>query len=365
MPYCRRCGTQLEDDAKFCHRCGTPVIPYAASQLAQPVYYPTQPKHEPLKPSHNDPIVVVTVALVVVLVVAVVAVAFLAAPFGSWNTNQSLEDKTVGVKTLNLNFHTNIGKVIMFTQKIGDNNVGIYLQANGTRGLISGDTWPVSLEFSNNTVGDVLNVDSTIRVAAPFTTGARVQCMIYVDPALELNLNISSATGEVSFSGVNAATIQSLHLQTTTGTVQANLEPGTTISGNISISAVTGEVNYRMSQTKIVSNSTITLHSITGSVNLDITQTKTIDGNLDVAADTSTGSINVGLTIDGGVSAQVTSQVSGIGDVSVDKNNFVGSNEDIHSVNYPAQSNIHIDSHVHGVGSVNIQATYLTTLIYS
>ena len=365
MQYCRRCGTQLEGDAKFCHKCGTPVILYTASQPAQPVYYQPQPKPEPSKPWHKDSMVVVSVALVVVLVVAIVAVAFLATPFGAWDTNQSLEDKTVGVKTLNLNFHTNIGKVIMFTQKIGNNNIGIYLQANGTRGLLSGDTGPVSVEFVNTTVGDVLTVDSTIRVADPFATGARVQCMIYVDPALELNLNVSSTTGEVSFSGVNFATIQSLHLQTTTGAVQANLESGIIIEGNMSISAVTGEVNYRMSQTKIVSNCTLTLHSITGSVNVDITQTKTLDGNLDVAADTSTGSINVGLTIDSGVSAQVTSQVSGIGDVSVDKNNFVGSDEDIHSVNFPAQNNINIDNHVHGVGSVNLQATYLTTLIYS
>lgn len=364
MQYCRRCGTHMEDDARFCHKCGTPVIPIAASQPAQTFYVHPKPA-QPNRPWHKDSLVVVSVALVAVLVVAVIAVAVLSTPFASWDTNQSLEDKTVGVKTLNLSFHTNVGEVIVFTQKIGDNNVGIYIQANGSRGLFSDNTGPVSIEFANNTFGDILNVESTVKVADPFTTGARVQCLLYINPELELNLNISSTTGEVSFSGVNSPTIQSLSLETTTGAVQANLESDTTVAGNLSIRAVTGEVNYRMSQTKIIENCSLTLHSTTGAVNMDITQTKTLDGNLDVVADTSTGSINVGLTIDSGVSAQVTSKVSGLGEVSVEKNNFVGEDEDIHSLNYPAQSNINIDSHVHGIGGVNVHATYLTTLLYS
>ncbi|UCF58887.1 MAG: zinc-ribbon domain-containing protein [Candidatus Bathyarchaeota archaeon] len=25
MPYCRKCGSELKEDAKFCSKCGTPV----------------------------------------------------------------------------------------------------------------------------------------------------------------------------------------------------------------------------------------------------------------------------------------------------------------------------------------------------
>ncbi len=306
-----------------------------------------------------------SIALVTILVVAVIAVAFLAAPIGSWDTSQSMMDSTADVKTLNLSFHTNIGKVIVFTQKIGNANIGIFVQANGSRGLLADSNNPVSMAFENQTVGDTLTVDSYVRVEDPFTSDAHVQCMVYIDPALELNLTISSTTGQVSFSGVNSAIIRSLNLETTTGEAEANLENNVTVTGNLTVSAVTGTVNYRMNQNNVVGNCSLTLHSTTGAVTMDITQTKTLQGNLDVKADTSTGSINVGLTIDGGVAAKVTSHVSGLGDVEVEKNNFVGDNEGIQSGNYPAQSNIVIDNRVHGFGGVNVQASYLTTLIAS
>lgn len=37
MPFCRKCGTQLSNDAKFCNQCGTPA---AAPQPVQPGYQP-------------------------------------------------------------------------------------------------------------------------------------------------------------------------------------------------------------------------------------------------------------------------------------------------------------------------------------
>lgn len=36
MPYCRRCGTKLPDDASFCHVCGTPVTPRTPAPAAEP-----------------------------------------------------------------------------------------------------------------------------------------------------------------------------------------------------------------------------------------------------------------------------------------------------------------------------------------
>ncbi len=296
---------------------------------------------------------------------AVIAVAFLVAPFGSWSTSESLNDQSADIKALNLDFHTNVGVVSVFTQKIGNNNLLISVQANGTKGMLADSGNPLNVEFDNSTQGNVLTVTSQVKVQDAFTTGAQVRIIIYVDPDLALNLNISSTTGQVSFNGDNNAVIESLRVETTTGEAQANLNSGVTVKGDITVSAVTGAVNYRMSQTNITANSTLTLHSATGAVNMDITQTKTLQNDLTVKADTSTGSINVGLTIDGGVAAKIVSQTNSFGDISVDKNNFTGSDENLQSLNYPSQSNIEIDNRVHGFGGINIRANYLTSLVAS
>ena len=358
MPYCRRCGTQLEENARFCHKCGTPVVTYI------PPAAPVQPAQS--KPLRKEPLIVIGIGLVVILVTAAVIVAFLAAPFGTWSTSQPYQDNSTGIKTLNLNFESDIGRVNLTPQKIGENtNILLYVTANGTRGISGGNNIPLTVTFDSRTAGDVLTVNAKVSIENHFTSMSHVQCDIFFDPALKLNLNVTSNTGQISFTGDKAATIQGLNLHATTGEVGANLESNTTVTGNITLSTTTGAVNYRMSQTTVFGNNTINLHSTLGAVNMDIIQTKTLAGNLQVNAQTTTGAINVGLTIDNGVAAKITSQTSGLGNVHATKNNFSGSNSPIQSNNYPAASNIEINNHVEGLGSININANYLTTVLAS
>jgi len=84
---------------------------------------------------------------------------------------------------------------------------------------------------------------------------------------------------------------------------------------------------------------------------------------LQVNADTVTGSINIGLRIDGGVSAKITSHTGVLGSIHADVNNFSGNKSPIQSNNYPAATNIDINNNVSGIGDVNIQATYQTVVI--
>ena len=35
MPYCRKCGTRLEENAEFCHKCGTQVVIFSPAPLAE------------------------------------------------------------------------------------------------------------------------------------------------------------------------------------------------------------------------------------------------------------------------------------------------------------------------------------------
>lgn len=354
MPYCRRCGTQLEEDAHFCHKCGTPFTTFT----------PPAAPAKPLPPLRKDPYVIGAVALVAILVTVVVIAAVFVAPFSTWGTSSSFSDQTEGVKTLNLNFDTDVGRVTIFTSKIGDSNVGIFIQVNGSRGITGGEN-PLSVAFVNQTVGDVLTVDAKVAVEDALSGTANVVCQIFVDPALNLNLNVTSSTGQVSFSADKPTTIQSLTLRATTGEVEANLQSNVIIAGNLTLSTTTGEVNYRMAETNVNGNCSLNLHSTTGAVNMDITQTRTFQGNLAVDAETVTGSINLGLVIDSGVGAKITSETNVFGDINTNLNNFSGDKSPIQSNNYPAQSNIEITNRVSGIGSIYIDANYKTQVISS
>jgi len=342
------------EDARFCHKCGTPAITYNPPTAPAP--------SKPLPPLSKDPFVIGAVALVAILVIAVVIAALFVAPFATWSTSSSFADSTEGIKTLNLNFDTDVGRVTVFTSKIGDNNIGIFIQGNGSRGISGGEN-PLSVTFTNQTAGNELFVDVKVAVEDALSGTANVVCQIYVDPALNLNLNVTSTTGQVSFSADKPTTIQSITLRATTGEVEAHLQSNVTVAGNLSLSTTTGAVNYRMAETNIVGNCSLNLQSTTGSVTMDITQTRTLQGNLEVEAETVTGSINVGLTIDGGVGAKITSDTNAFGDINTNLNNFTGSKSHLQSANYPAASNIEINNRVTGIGSIYINANYKTQTI--
>lgn len=357
MPYCQRCGNPLDENARFCPKCGTPVATTVPPATAVPV--------KPPKPLHKDPLVIGGIALIAILLSAVIVAALLIAPISTWNYGTPYTDSTPGVRNLNLNFHSDIGRVNVMTTQTGNSNILIYVSGNGSRGILGGSAIPLNVTFSNQTVGDTLTVDSAVTVTGSLSAMASVDIQIFVNPNLNLNLNVTSNTGKVSFNADKATTIQGLRLHTTAGEVEAQLQSNVTVAGNITLSTTTGAVNYRMSETNIVGNNTLALHSTTGTVTMDITQTKTLQGNLSVDAETTTGSINVGVGIDGGVAAKILSQTPAFGDINTHLNNFQGNKTQIQSPNYPAVSNIEINNRVTGLGSINIQANYKTNIISS
>jgi hypothetical protein len=350
LPYCHKCGTRLEDYDRFCPKCGTPIVTYTAPAP------PTQAAR-PVKPLRKDPIVIAGIVLIVILVAAVVAVAFLITPLGTWNVNQSLTDQTSSVHTLNLNFDTDVGHVSVVALKVADSNLAIYVVGNGSRGVFGGGNNPVSLTFENTTVGDVLTVNSYVNVETSSSLNTALDIQIFVDPALTLNLNITSHAGQVSFAVDKSVTLQSLSLSTNAGTVDATLR-NVTIAGAVSLDTNAGTVNYRMNNVNVVGNITVDLHSNAGSVNLDLTQTKAMGGNLQVNAQTQLGAIELGLVIDGDVGAKIISQTS-LGSIHVTNgDNFSGDRSPLQSNNYPATSNFDIDCQTN-LGSININTDYL------
>jgi uncharacterized membrane protein YvbJ len=83
MPYCRTCGAKLEENARYCTKCGTP----AAIQISPPPPPLSAPSARPF-PKESQ-IILIAVVLVSVFVVALIAIMIFAGPIFSMNYNQT------------------------------------------------------------------------------------------------------------------------------------------------------------------------------------------------------------------------------------------------------------------------------------
>jgi len=348
LPYCRRCGTKLDEDAHFCHKCGTSVATYS---------YASPASLAPLKPIRNDPVVIGAIVLVSILVVGVVVAALLAAPFSNVTIGQTYQDDTVNVNKLNLNFETNAAQVNVFTQNLTNNNFIIGIQGSASKGIFGGNSdSPLQFNLYNDTINGIQTVTVKLEESIAFSR-YDVVCNIYLNPALILNINITSQAGQVSLINDKPTILESINLQASAGSVGANFQ-NATIVGNVTLKTQTGTIDFRTSEITVEGNSTVDLHSNAGSVTMDIAQTKPLQGSLQLNASTQLGSVNVGLSIDGDVGAKIISQ-SNLGNIHTNLENFSGNQSPVQSDNYPSTSNIEINSRTN-LGSININAAYLS-----
>lgn len=352
MPYCSRCGAKIDEYAHFCHKCGNPIQGTNSPPIAPPP--------APLTTLRKDPIVIGTIILVSILLLGVFAVVLLTPSFKIFNIEQSIQENTANIHTLNLNFQSNTATINIITQKINNSNFFITLNGSASTRLVDEESGnPIKLIQYNNTADGISNA-SVILEESPDFSRLNLVCNIFLNPELNLNLNITSKAGQINLTSDKDTNFQYLNLVSSAGQIQANLEDST-ISGNLTLKTQAGTVDFRMSQVSVDGNNTIILQTNAGSVNMDITETKAFNGNLQLNASTNLGSINLGLTVNDGVAAKITSQYN-LGSIHVTQENFSGNQSPIQSNNYPSQSNLEINNQTN-LGSINIDSKYKSSTI--
>lgn len=320
MPYCRKCGTKLDETARFCHVCGTPVAITIAPT------YPRQTRR------HVHPAGAFLIALLV-FAVAISIIVFL--PLQPVSFNESTEAARSDVNSLNLTVDADSGNVnIYFRDLPGNQRAIVNVSATGWRGIFGLDN-PIQLTHKEGTEDTTLTYTAKISTIEPaWFYRLTVTCNVYVDPQAALNLSVHTDAGQITLVASNSATFQGINLDATAGSVQL-IWGGAKVSGNIPVN----------------------LKTTSGSMYMSLNQTSSLSGNVTLNAEATVGGIFLQANLRDEVGAKITANTN-VGGVSVNRQQgFSGNQSQLQSANYPGGSNFVVNLKTE-TGGISINADY-------
>jgi hypothetical protein len=352
MPYCRKCGAKLDEDARFCHVCGTPVVPVAATR--------------PAAPTRRRRLYILPVAiLIAVLLSAMVIGVLFFLPFYPVHFNQTNQVPKADVNNLFLEFQADVAHVNVFFKNLSSNMALLNVTANGNVGILEDPNRPVNVTFSHHmsTNSEIVTVSVSRTIRWPISYNLNVNCNVYIDPSANLTLHVRSTVGNIVMDANTSVTLQILDLETETGNVDVSLSKGVVVADLITLHTTTGNVQFEMDEANVSRNVSVELQSTTGSVNMDLIEKQKMSGNVTLNARTTTGSVNLSMVIDDDVGATIESETA-IGGINEDLEKFSGNETLLQSDNYPAGSNFLVNLRT-TTGGININAKYGSSTILS
>jgi hypothetical protein len=352
MAYCRKCGTKLDETARFCHVCGAPVVAVTTA---------TRPAPKRRRPVYRLPVAI----LIAVLLTAIVVSALVFLPFYPVNFNQTNQVAKADVNDLLVDFQADVANVNIFFKNLPNSMLTLNVTANGNVGILDDPNQAVNVTFSPQTTNNsVVVVASVFRVTRwAIFYNLNINCDVYIDPSANLSLRVRSSVGNIVIDADTKMTLQNLELETTTGNVHASLTKGVTIAGFVSLKTTTGNIEFQMDNADVLGDVSASLRSTTGSVNLNLAANQKLSGNFTVNAQTTTGGVNLSMTIDNDVGARISSQTD-LGGINVDTHNFSGNQTPLQSDNFPAGGNFLVTLKT-TTGGININAAYQSSAVQS
>jgi hypothetical protein len=329
MPYCRKCGAQLKEDAKFCHVCGTPVAAVVPPPTARSI---TKRTRFPLA---------AIILIAIIAVAAILALFLIFLPLQPVNIREYREAPfTAGVNTLDLNLSANVANVNIVFENLPNKLVTLNTSMTGGAGIFYAPAM-LQVTFGNSVSGNVLTVVSTVNT--PFgwlrPLFLNITCDLRIDTSLASSLNIRTSLGKIVLLSKSGVTINFLSLESTTGDVNAELPENSIVGGNVSLRAVTGGVDLTWHNVMVTNNIFVTARTTTGGISVDVMQNDSLQGDVAVNTEATTGGIDFAIDMRGNVGAKIQSSVT-TGTISVARQiRFTGDKSPLQSENYPATHN--------------------------
>ena len=353
MAYCRKCGAKLDEDARFCRVCGTPVATVTAATRSTAL--------KQRRPLYLLPVAI----LIAILVTAVIVSALTFLPFNPVHFNQTNQVPKANVDNLIVNFQADVAHVNVVFKNLPGNMLVLNVTAEGGVGIFDDPDRAINVTFNHQTAHNSVVVNSSISQAVrwPMFNNLNVNCDVYIDSSANLSLTVRSSIGDIVMNADTDLTLKSLNLETTTGSVETSLSKDVIIAGALSLKTTTGSVQFQMDEADVNGNISVNLRSTTGSVTVDVVETEGLLGNVTMDARTTTGSVNLSMAIDNDVGARIESHTD-IGEISANVQNFSGNKSPLQSDNYPAGSNILVNLRT-TTGGIRINAAYQSSSVLS
>jgi hypothetical protein len=349
MPYCWKCGAEIDEDAKFCPTCGIPVAPLV-----------TEPERRRIEREERRPISTLAIILIVLLVTAAVIVALAFLPVRAVDVSESRDvSYQTGVDTVNLDFTADVARVNVAFEDLTGKLVTLDVSVTGRVGvLVSPDV--LDLTFHNTTVDNVLTVTAdvdTVDGGWPWYSWLRVTCDLRIDPSMNASLDVKTSVGRIVMDTQAGVVLNSLTLEATTGGVDANLVEDVVVAGDVSVKTTTGGVEFSWDNVIVTDDVLVNVETTTGGVDVDVKQGEILLGDVTLKAEATTGGVDFAIDIQGDVGAKIESSVT-TGGINIDRQvRFSGTKSLLQSVNYPASSNFNVSLKT-TTGGINIDAKY-------
>ena len=348
MSYCSKCGTEIDEDIAFCPTCGNSIRQSS-----------TKMKQNNLERGTRKPRSTLAVVLIILLVSTsiILAITFLPLRGVDVNASRSVPYQT-SVDTIALDFVADVARINVVFEDLEDNLVTLHLSILGNVGAFAPSSL-YDLAFEKTVVDNVLTVTSELDVADLVWPSSfmnlNVTCDLRIDYTLNASINIKTSVGRILADTRSGTVLTATSLETTTGSVEVTLVTGVILSDDISLTSTTGGVKLNWNNIIAKKDLQLDITTTTGSVDVDIEQDSRLQHEVTLNAAVKTGGVDLNIDLQGAVGAKIESTVT-TGGINIERQiGFSGTNAQLQSDNYPADSDFEVNLQT-TTGGINIDA---------
>ncbi|MHA2328769.1 MAG: zinc-ribbon domain-containing protein [Candidatus Hodarchaeales archaeon] len=294
MPYCSKCGSQVEEDSLFCERCGSRVKQImTSSRINRSEVRDTHPvrkmpnqysrygyqSRKGNSPRHRMSFIPIVLVIAIGLL-GVITINGLLGLFGMVGQNAFTYDykgtQTIGVpidnntSSLKLNLKNNIGSTTISSEP----DFSYVFQ--GTIEIWGRDSADMreARTITYNTEGSVVSVEFTSDWYQGQNNTFSYEFNIIVTQGIEVELDVETSTGgiEIEMSGVN---VTALNLHSSTGNPVVSFDHVSFSDSNPEIHTSTGNIELSLTNINYSSNTPLTtwlVDTSTGNIEFDLIQ---------------------------------------------------------------------------------------------